>query len=117
MTTSDRVFKLLSHFTYTIKDIEAWSRCPYEYVTDERYTAKYDKALGECTDAIINATAPGICKDCRHAHMTVDGSHCKHCEIMATHVDHEYDPEPYFKADFFCGHFERNEDDDATIQE
>lgn len=112
-----RVFRLLSHFTYTIKDIEAWARCPYEYVTDERYAAKYDKALGEFTDAIVSATAPGTCKECKYASITMDGNYCKHCEIMATHVDHEYDPEPYFNADFFCGHFERKEDDDATIQE
>lgn len=55
------------------------------------------------------------CRDCKHAHITVDGKYCKWCSIMATHqiesdeyVDppNGYDPEPYFSADFFCANGE-----------
>jgi len=58
------------------------------------------------------------CKDCKHAHMTMDGKHCKWCSIMATHsidgdlieIPSGYDPEPYFDADFFCGFAEPMEE-------
>jgi len=58
------------------------------------------------------------CKDCKHAHMTMDGKHCKWCSIMATHsidgdlieIPSGYDPEPYFDANFFCGYAEPREE-------
>ena len=71
-------------------------------------------------DAIARIATLGArtCKTCKHAHMTIDGKHCKWCSIMATHdIDSDewsgspngYDPEPYFDADFFCGNYEPKE--------
>ena len=58
------------------------------------------------------------CKDCKHGHITIDGEHCKWCDIIATHLvdsnepNNGYDPEPYFDADFFCAWGERKEVDE-----
>ena len=57
------------------------------------------------------------CKDCKYAHITVDGQSNKWCDIIATHSPKDwsadppngYDPEPYFDVDFFCAWGERRE--------
>ena len=54
------------------------------------------------------------CRDCKHGHITIDGRHCKWCDLLATHdpdgngdPPNGYDPEPYFDADFYCAWGER----------
>ena len=59
------------------------------------------------------------CRECKHGHITIDGKHCKWCDLLATHdpdgdgdPPNGYDPEPYFDADFFCAWGERRTDHD-----
>lgn len=43
------------------------------------------------------------CKDCKFAHMTVDGE-CKYCDIWFP------DEKTYMPGDYFCGSAERKEE-------
>lgn len=79
---------------------------------------EWDGHTSDDAIARIGALGARTCETCKHAHITIDGKHCKWCSIMATHdIDSDewsgtpngYDPEPYFDADFFCGNYEPKE--------
>lgn len=64
-----------------------------------------EKAISLDVAGVIQSLPPKVicCKDCKFAHMTVDGE-CKYCDIWFP------DEKTYMPGDYYCGSAERKEE-------
>lgn len=58
-------------------------------------------------DAVDGVVPVVRCKDCKHAHMTVDGL-CKYCDAL---IECGVDEAVYLSGDFFCADGEKKDGD------
>lgn len=107
---------------FTLKQDGVFTRVNMGYTNDaldamaRRAAERIEDELAQQLLARLGYVKPVRCRDCKHSHITMDGKHCKWCDLLATHdpdgygdPPNGYDPEPYFDADFFCAWGERKE--------
>ena len=83
---------------------EVWTDSPEEFAALSQWEMDVT-----AIEALPSADAVEVvrCKDCKHSHMTYDGS-CKYCDLW------DEDGEAlYLEGDFYCAWGERREDGEA----